>query len=190
MKTNSHNYYLYRHIRLDTNQVFYIGIGCGRRAYTKHSRNKHWQSITNKTSYTIQIMLESFDRNFIVSKEIEFIALYGRKDLGKGTLCNFTDGGEGITNVTESALNKMRLKKLGIPNPFTSGNNSAMKRPERIALQTGGNSWFAKPILDLYTGIFYDCLKDGCKANCLDYVKIKQRVSKGKSLKKRRFIYI
>jgi len=26
---------------------------------------------------------------------MELIALYGRKDLGKGTLINFTDGGEG-----------------------------------------------------------------------------------------------
>lgn len=28
-------------------------------------------------------------------KEIELISLYGRRDLGKGTLVNFTDGGEG-----------------------------------------------------------------------------------------------
>jgi hypothetical protein len=39
--------------------------------------------------------MESDDYEFIKQKEIEFIALYGRKNLGKGSLVNLTDGGEG-----------------------------------------------------------------------------------------------
>ena len=45
-----HNHYLYRHIRLDTNEVFYVGIGTKpksfksmaiefSRAYSKNTRN-------------------------------------------------------------------------------------------------------------------------------------------------------
>ena len=40
---------IYRHIRLDTNQVFYIGIGSIKRAYRKTGRNNYWNNITNKT---------------------------------------------------------------------------------------------------------------------------------------------
>ena len=53
-------YYLYRHIRLDKNEVFYVGIGTKRnnndysRAYSKLLRNKWWNNIINKTSYRIE----------------------------------------------------------------------------------------------------------------------------------------
>ena len=96
------NFYLYRHIRLDKNEPFYIGIGKQKegncaycRAYSKYQRNRYWKYIAAITSYEVQILFECNDEDLIKSKEIEFIALYGRKDLGKGTLCNLTDGGDG-----------------------------------------------------------------------------------------------
>ena len=61
--------YLYRHIRIDTNEVFYIGIGGGnkyekelsyKRAYSKYDRNKYWKNITNKTNYIVEIILNDF----------------------------------------------------------------------------------------------------------------------------------
>lgn len=95
-------YYLYRHIRLDKNDVFYIGIGTNGknkpiyyRAYVKHGRNAHWKNIVNKTIYSIQILMETNDIEFIKEKEKEFIKLYGRKDLKLGNLVNMTDGGDG-----------------------------------------------------------------------------------------------
>lgn len=97
-------YYLYRHIRLDTGKPFYIGIGTKvdysrpySRSYSIKDRNNFWKNIVNKTTYEIEIILESNDYEFVKQKEIEFITLYGRKDLKKGTLCNMTDGGDGIT---------------------------------------------------------------------------------------------
>lgn len=98
-------YYLYRHIRLDKNEVFYIGIGSKyvsennlyinySRAYNKSSRNRFWKNIINITNYEVEILLESDDLSFIKQKEKEFIKLYGRKDLKEGSLSNLTDGGE------------------------------------------------------------------------------------------------
>ncbi len=98
-------HYLYRHIRLDTNEVFYVGIGTKNkrdlknytysRAFSKGSRSNFWKSVINKTKYEVDILLESADYDWVKGKEVEFIKLYGRKDLELGTLCNLTNGGDG-----------------------------------------------------------------------------------------------
>ena len=100
-------HYLYRHVRLDKNEPFYIGIGtmvdknfrstksAYSRAYSDYKRNKYWNSIINKTNYEVEILLESNDYEFIKQKEMEFIKLYGRKNLKTGILCNLTNGGDG-----------------------------------------------------------------------------------------------
>lgn len=113
-------YYLYRHIRLDKNVPFYIGIGKKKsrhdnhfaetiiysRAYSKDDRNCIWNRIVNKTDYEVEIIYESDSKEEIKRKEVEFIALYGRRDLGKGTLVNLTDGGDGM-NMSKESLAKM-----------------------------------------------------------------------------------
>lgn len=88
--------YLYRHIRLDTNMPFYIGIGVRNRAYSTHNRNKYWHHIVNKVGYEVEIVLDDLIWGKAVEKEKEFIKLYGRKDNGTGVLINLTDGGEGM----------------------------------------------------------------------------------------------
>lgn len=87
---------LYRHIRLDNNTPFYIGIGVDeKRAYSRNNRNKYWKSIFNKSNIEIEILFKDLTWDEACIKEKEFITLYGRNDLGLGTLCNMTDGGEG-----------------------------------------------------------------------------------------------
>jgi hypothetical protein len=90
--------YLYRHIRLDKNEPFYIGIGKNEsnfeRAYSKANRNKYWQNIVNQTEYRIDILLNDLTWEEVCEKEKEFIKLYSKNTQG-GTLCNITDGGNG-----------------------------------------------------------------------------------------------
>lgn len=107
--------YVYRHIRLDKNEPFYIGIGFGKtnyRAYqkTKTQRSAFWQSIVSKTNYRVEFLFENVSKEFAMEKEKEFILLYGRRDLGTGTLVNMTIGGENP--------------------PDISGNKNPMKNPE------------------------------------------------------------
>jgi hypothetical protein len=108
--------YLYRHIRLDKNIPFYIGIGVDNNYYrskSKKSRNDHWNKIVNKTDYDVEILFEHDDYNFIKEKEIEFIKLHGRSDLGLGSLCNLTNGGDGCLGLIHSDEAKI---KMSIPN--------------------------------------------------------------------------
>lgn len=100
-------YFLYRHIRKDKNEVFYIGVGTKyydkrcknsnvyRRAFLKSIRNPFWKNITNKTDYEVEILYESDSYMFIEEKEKEFIQLYGRRENNTGTLVNMTGGGKG-----------------------------------------------------------------------------------------------
>jgi hypothetical protein len=118
------NWYVYRHVRLDKNEPFYIGIGNKKnyaRAYQTEPdrRNEIWCKIFNKSDIEIEIILENLTKNQASEKEQEFIKLYGRKDLSTGILCNMTDGGDGIWNyiMSDDTKEKMRQSKLGNKNP-------------------------------------------------------------------------
>ena len=101
---------LYRHIRLDKNEPFYIGIGKEeKRAYQKISRNKYWKHIIDKTDYEVEILFEDLTWEQACEKEKEFIKLYGRKDLGTGSLVNMTDGGDGIINQIVSKETRQKM---------------------------------------------------------------------------------
>ena len=88
-------YYLYQHVRLDTNDVFYIGKGTKKlkgniyyRAYTKNSRNKYWLNIINVTPYKVEILEEFETEKECLLKETELIIKYGYSWNNTGTLCN------------------------------------------------------------------------------------------------------
>jgi hypothetical protein len=104
---------VYRHIRLDKNVPFYIGIGdIKKRAYDKRKRNAYWNYIVSKSEYRVDILLDDLTYEQAKEKEIEFIKLYGRKDLGLGTLSNMTDGGDGTVGLKMSdEANKKRSDK-------------------------------------------------------------------------------
>lgn len=106
---------LYRHIRKDLNIPFYIGIGNDiRRAYSKSNRNIHWLRIVSKTDYEVDILFDDISYDFAKEKEIEFIALYKRKQDG-GILCNITKGGDGVLGLvhTEESRRKMSEPNKG-----------------------------------------------------------------------------
>lgn len=116
--------YVYRHIRLDKNEPFYIGIGVQdkfRRAYLKQSRNQLWKNIVAKTDYEVEILFDDLTWEEAGTKEIEFISLYGRKDNG-GILANLTDGGGGIIGYkhTEEAKRKIGIASKNKPRQVLS----------------------------------------------------------------------
>jgi hypothetical protein len=117
---------LYRHIRLDTNKPFYIGIGRNiRRAYTVSGRSAEWKSIYESTDIEIEILFVHDDWKVICEKEKEFIAIHGRQDLNEGSLVNKTSGGStGTPNRLVTNEEKMKISNAlkgrfcGNKNPF------------------------------------------------------------------------
>lgn len=108
--------YVYRHIRLDKNVPFYIGIGTDdkgkySRALHKKSRNIYWKRIVSKTEYLTEIIIDDISIEEANKKEVEFIKLYGRSNLGKGALCNLTDGGDGIVGYKMSEETRLKMSK-------------------------------------------------------------------------------
>lgn len=190
--------YLYRHIRLDKNEPFYIGIGNDknyRRSKIKANRSIYWKNIINKTEYRIDILIDDLTWEEACEKEKEFIELYGRKDLGLGNLINFTNGGEGnlgairskeyILNLSErqkgekaymfgkkhseETIRKMsEIKKGKLPSQET-------KEKLRIASTGIKNAWFgkhtavSKKVIDTETNIVYESIAD-----CMKHTKYKK----------------
>ena len=109
--------YVYRHIRLDKNEPFYIGASSlndenYERAYNKYRRTSFWKNIA-KFGYDVEIIFDDLSWEEAQKKEKEFIKLYGRKNLNNGTLCNLTDGGEGNLNRKHTEEAKIKISEAG-----------------------------------------------------------------------------
>ena len=110
--------YVYRDPRpLKKDQPVYVGKGTGDRDishWSKGSHNKPFQDFISHLKqrglvapcervFETEVEAEAF------AKEIELIALYGRRNTGTGTLFNLTDGGEGATGAIRSDAEKAHL---------------------------------------------------------------------------------
>lgn len=114
--------YVYRHIRLDKNVPFYIGIGLNddyRRAKNVSKRTEFWRKIARKTGYEVEIMIDNISWEEACIKEIEFIKIYGRINLGTGSLVNLTDGGDGKVGYIVSEETKAKMSKIMTGRKFT-----------------------------------------------------------------------
>ena len=140
-------YYIYRHVRPDTNQVFFLGKGTNRRnvysyerANDQASRNTYWNNIVNKCggSYEVEIVMEFDAPEVCVAKEKEFIALYGRANLGKGTLCNLTDGGDGSWGHIVSEKERQRRSQVRGPKHPNWGKNLSEETCQRKSMAISG----------------------------------------------------
>lgn len=171
-------YYIYRHLRGDNGQPFYIGQGVKptkmypsteyARAYSKKERSDFWNNVVNKYGYTVEIMLDDISEQDIDAKEMEFIALYGRIKDG-GILCNLTDGGEGNKGYISSESTKKLLSDINtisiedhirdsvFPEPNTGcwlWAGTVDKRYDRAVIHRNGHSGLAahKVFFEHFTG--------------------------------------
>jgi hypothetical protein len=122
-------YYIYRHVRIDTGEVFYIGVGTKLKRFRNYEREFYrafcngrdsgrgsiWKNIAAKTKYEVEVLGEFDSYESALKKEVELISLYGRINISTGTLANLTDGGKGMSGFThtQESRKKMSLSKSG-----------------------------------------------------------------------------
>lgn len=147
--------YVYRHIRLDKNVPFYIGIGTTdnyKRAYDKNNRGRLWKRISQTTTYEVEIIFDEVPLDFAKKKEIEFISIYGRINDG-GTLANITGGGDGWFDPPKES--RAKLSERNKMNKFHFGKkhtiDAKMKIGEASKIRNSGDKNPAyKGVIEVY----------------------------------------
>lgn len=99
-------FYVYKHVTLDTNEVFYVGKGKGKRAYSK-ARSKFWKNIADKYGYKVLFIKKGLTEKEAFELEEKKIGNYKKRGLCRA---NLTDGGEGMAGYkfTEKQLGTLR----------------------------------------------------------------------------------
>ena len=132
---------LYRHWRLDKNEVFYVGIGKEEsRAFDFRNRSKVWKGIKNRIEVDVEIVARDLSWSQACELEQLMIQEYGRFDLGTGRLVNLTDGGDGTFGVKQSDYTKRKRANslLGIKR------SEETRRKTSEARKGAGNGMFNK----------------------------------------------
>ena len=141
-------HYVYVHRRMDNGCVFYVGNGAMRkrdklqryeRAHSKSRRSAWWSAIAGKHGYSVEIVAYCVDDDAAQELEKAMIAQYGRANLGKGTLVNLTDGGDGHCGLIQTESQK-RARSENAKRPRTRAWVDSIRR----ARKNGGNGGVVK----------------------------------------------
>lgn len=129
---------VYKHIRKDTNEVFYVGIGkdIKRPYYTTH-RSNIWQAIVNKTDYDVIIIESGVSWERACDLERELIKKYGRRDLGLGSLVNMTDGGDGTMGHKLTEEHKLKISKTLKNRVFSDEHKKKLSEIGKLKYKSG-----------------------------------------------------
>jgi len=199
-------YYVYQHIRPDTNAVFYVGKGSGERVKSKSHRNKYWHNIVKKVGYSHHIAFECQDEDLAFFVEQEMIANLKAKGF---KLANQTDGGKGgISGYSHTEESKRKISQnlkgktagerhpryglRGEDSPMYGrkqsaearkgmSENCAMKRPEVKAKISGARS--QKAVSVECRGVVYLTLIDLADAEGVSVQAIRSRIHRGQAEK-------
>ena len=107
-------YYTYAYLREDKTP-YYIGKGKGRRIYQTIGK-----PCNKPPKDKIIFLKQNLTEEEAFKHEIYMISVFGRKDLGTGTLHNRTDGGEGVSGriMSQETRRKISEAQKGEKNHF------------------------------------------------------------------------
>lgn len=160
-------YYVYKHLKKGTDEVFYIGKGKGKRAYWPYQRNDHWHNTVAKYGYDVIIIEDGLSEADAFALEIDLITQYGRKDIRTGCLVNWSNGGEGLSGrIAWNKGKKMRpetyakLRKIWDKRSYLSEETKHKMREAK----KGKIAYNSLVILNELTGIFYTSVREAAES--------------------------
>jgi hypothetical protein len=122
---NKSMYYVYAYLRED-GTPYYVGKGQANRAWQKHRNHKV------PADDKIVILESDLTEVDAFRLEKEYIAKYGRKDLGTGILRNMTDGGDGIMGHKHSEETKKKIALARVGKPTNLGKKMSEEQKEKL----------------------------------------------------------
>lgn len=156
--SRKNEFYVYVYLNpLNENKPFYVGRGKGDRVFhhlrpsslSRHSYKNHTiNMILRETGIVPPIAFYAENLTFEESCriEMELISKYGRADLGNGTLTNLTDGGDGLSGISDETRLQMSLAKRG---------TIAVVAPDGRRFRVSGDDprWLSGELLGLTKGM-------------------------------------
>lgn len=130
------NYYLYYHYTLDTNELFYIGRGKGRRAIATAPRNVWWKRKVAKHGFRSELILIELTTKEANFWEIEMIRFHRERG---DILVNLTSGGEGTAGWIPSAETRAKLSAIHTGRrPWNLGHRWSIETRKKISIARTG----------------------------------------------------
>ena len=104
-KLEEKRFYVYVWYKKDSNEVFYVGKGTGKRKddKTPDRRNKYFMNVVDKYECSNRIIEEKLTNEEACDREKYWIKHYWDKNQA---YCNFTDGGEGFATGSLNPIHK------------------------------------------------------------------------------------
>ena len=197
-------FYVYEHIRLDSNAVFYVGKGKSRRCFEAKRRNLHWKRVVTKAGgFNVRIVANDIDEELAFLVEQELISKCKLQGI---SLVNLTNGGEGASGYIHTTETKAILsmtmrrtmetykhivrerqlgennsaKKEGVGDKISkalSGRKMSEKTKRKISRPRGKNS---RAIKVSFNGQHFDCIKDMAEFIGMPYTTLVNRMRKMK----------
>jgi len=180
-------YYVYVHRKKTDGTIFYVGKGCGKRAWSK-ARSVHWKRVVQKHGFTVEIIHSGLQEWYAFELEKEMILRIGRLNDKTGPLVNHSEGGCGgynssskevSTKISEALKNRSKTNehrenlRLGVLR-YNSIHGTHPRKPHseesklkiskaKIGTKTEGENPFAKKIRCIQTGEIFNSLKSAEK---------------------------
>jgi hypothetical protein len=164
------DFYVYLHRKATTGEVFYVGKGYGRRAWS-NQRSQHWHLAVKKHGFTVQIIESGLQEWYSFELERELIAFYGRD-----ILCNMTDGGDGISGFTHGARARQLVSQARKGKPLSKEHRAKLSlakigtsKPDQVRSKTSATKRKkSKKILCVENGLIFEagvCAQKWLQAN-------------------------
>jgi len=195
-------YYVYRHYKKGTLDVFYIGMSGAKkyeRAFTYHHpmRTPAWLSTFNEYGRDVEILAEDLDKETAAELEEFLISIYGRTQNNTGCLVNNGKGGLNNTDMIRSEEWNAKLSEskkgtsLGEDNPYGKKHTEEIrKKMQKPHPSVQGKGHFrSKKIIDVSTGVIYDCIREAAENLGYVYSTLKCNIN-GTSRNKTTLIYL